>query len=76
MCIADKPIPSQIMDGAGTVWVIDEAVSLEAAHHAIAMARVTGAVGLTEAELTSPTTERVLARVHKLDEEGQRVRPQ
>lgn len=63
-----------MVDSSGTCWAIDEAVSVQAAHNAIAMARCTGTISTTESELTGPGTERIIARVHRLDEHGRRVR--
>lgn len=63
-----------MVDSGGQCWAVDEAVSVQAAHNAIAMAQCSGAIGTTESELTGPNTRRILARVHRLDEHGHRVR--
>lgn len=71
-----EPVPAQIMDSSGQVWAVDFAISLEAAQHAVAMARLTGTVGCTEVELTSvPGVEKLLATVHRLDDSGNKEMP-
>lgn len=64
-----------LTDSSGNRWEVEQAVSEKAALNEIAFARVTGSVGSSSIVREVDGTERVLAIVHRLNEDGSRRQP-
>lgn len=66
---------NEVVTVSGTNWLVREAVSLEAAASAIAMARCNGSVGSRETAITGGFDLTVIADVVKLHPDGHECLP-
>lgn len=75
IALLSKDLPKILVDDTGGRWEVEEAVDDAAAWQAISHARVTGSVGHTDLISENGGPEKVLAKVHRVDRSGVRVKP-